>query len=150
MIGFWQSLGDFIKQFLELFQRFLIRTKFKGCTLKSEELVHEYYHKLQTVFIENSGLPSGIDSTWVSFHSTFISRLYWDVSPLVKKDWNVMENCPLQTYLPCKLLIPYMSHIQGQSPKFFNSRKWWLLSNTKALLVFATSKYGQEKRLLQI
>lgn len=84
MIGFWQSLGDFIKQFLELFQRFLIRTKFKHCTLKSEELVHEYY-KLQTVFIENSGLPSGIDSTWVSFNSTFINGLYWDASFLVKR-----------------------------------------------------------------
>lgn len=29
MIGFWPSQGDFIKQFLELFQRLLIRTKFK-------------------------------------------------------------------------------------------------------------------------
>ena len=80
MIGFWPSQGDFIKHFLELFQRLLIRTKWQGSTQKSEELVHECYHKLQIVFIENPGFPS-----WVGFNSTFINELYRDLSLLVKR-----------------------------------------------------------------
>lgn len=40
MIRLRQSLGNFIRQFLPLFQRLLVGTKF---TQKSDELAYDYY-----------------------------------------------------------------------------------------------------------
>ena len=42
--------------------------KIQSCAQKSDEPVHEYYNPLQTVFKENFGLSTDVDSTWVAFN----------------------------------------------------------------------------------
>lgn len=52
IIRFRQSLGDYIKQFLGLFQSLWIGTTFRRA--KCDELVHDYYNQLQIFLLRSS------------------------------------------------------------------------------------------------
>lgn len=51
------------------FQKSIDWSKIHTCSQRSDKSIHGYYNRFQVVFKENSGLPSGINSTSVPFNS---------------------------------------------------------------------------------
>lgn len=69
----------------EAFPRFIDWSKIHTCSQSTDESVRDYYNRFQVVFKENSGLPSDIDSTCVSFNSLFVNGLNKNLSILVRR-----------------------------------------------------------------
>ena len=83
MVSLRQLLGEFIKQFLGHSLKLVDGNKIQTCTQKSDEPAQGYYNQLDSLFKENSGLPSEVDSVWVAFNSMLINGLNWDLYILV-------------------------------------------------------------------
>lgn len=72
--------------------------KIQTCSQKSDESAHDNYNTFQVVFKENSGFPSDVDSTWVTFNSLFVNGLNRNLSLLVKRarmEWEMMDTLDL-------------------------------------------------------
>ena len=112
-------LGNFIGQFLGLFQNLLIRTKFRIAHKNLISLFMSIIIDFRLFFKENAGLSTDVDSTWVAFNSILINVLCWDLSLLVKKtrrEWETMSTPDLVN------LANQLSHIFDESHKRKNSK----------------------------